>query len=146
MTTAPPGFALTESNIWWSNNLNARLNRKTAGQLTLLLHGFPDAIAFLTARIPFFAAPKRVHDRIFVFGKTLSAEHLAWIVVSVMAAAVSAIFSFNGISFHSDSSTVSFPCSLLATRLKSPLSLSITEATIMGKTIVASPITMTLSA
>ena len=146
MTTAPPGFALIESNIWCSNNLNARLNRKKSGQLTLFLHCFPDAIAFLTAGIPFFTAPERVHNWIFILGKTLSAESLAWIVVSVMAAAVSAIFSFNGIFFHSDSSTVSFAWSLLAIRLKSPLSLSITEATIIGKTMVASPMTMTLPA
>ena len=68
------GLRPTESSIECSNNLNAKLYERASERLTLLFHGFFDAVAFLTAWVPVFAAPERVHEWVLVFREAFAAE------------------------------------------------------------------------
>lgn len=72
------------------------------GFLFLLLQRLFDAVAFLGAWIPFFAAPKRGDDCVLTLQVSSGAEHLAWEVVGVVAGAVSAEFVFGRFLLHVD--------------------------------------------
>jgi len=116
--------------------------------LFLFFRGLADAVTFLSAGIPFFTTPQSLHYCILVLQKPSRAEHQIWIIVGVVTCAVPTelLLGLNAF-FHCDSSITLKSLSFrLGTRLKSLPSLSMTEATITGKTIIASPTTMTLSA
>jgi hypothetical protein len=116
--------------------------------LFLFFQRLLDAVAFLSAWIPVFAAPQRRDYSVLTLQKSSCAKHLVGEIVGVVAGAVSAVLVFARFLLHglNHSSGSGFSYFTFLARLKSFPSLSLTEATINGKTIIASPITMVLSA
>jgi hypothetical protein len=116
--------------------------------VSLIFGGFFKAITFLRSWIPILAAPRHFDNGVFLFRKTFSAENFGGVIVCCVIATVSAesllLFVF---FFHFEALLVGvFLNTLSCLRLKLLPNRSMTEAAIIGKTIIASPITIVLSA